>query len=229
MKDIGAIFDWDGVVVDSSRLHVPSWEALAKEEGHRLPGGLRIGSLGVKTEAVISDLLGWTTDPAAVRALTLRKEQLFRNLAAETGIEAQPGVLDFLRGLKHAGIVCAVGSSAPRLNVEAGMEALNAQGLFAAIASGDDVTRGKPAPDIFLKAAEQLGRRPEECAVFEDAPAGVEAARAAGMRVVALLSTHDPHVLHKADLMIQRFDELGVEEFVRWFEAGRHSPQPAPR
>jgi beta-phosphoglucomutase family hydrolase len=227
MSNPAAIFDWDGVVVDSSRLHVLSWEELAKEEGRRLPEGLQIGSLGVKTEAVISDLLAWTTDPGEVRALTLRKEELFRKLAAETGIESQPGVLDFLRELKQAGLACAVGSSAPRLNVEAGMEILGAQGLFAAIVSGDDVTRGKPAPDIFLKAAEQLGRRPDECVVFEDAPAGVDAARAAGMRVAGLLSTHDPHQLQKVDLMIQSFDELGVAEFVRWFEAARRGPKTA--
>ena len=228
MNSIGAIFDWDGVVVDSSRLHVLSWQKLAEEEGKSLPADLPIGSLGVKTEAVISDLLGWTRDPARVREITLHKEELFRRLAGEVGIESTPGVLDFLRALRRAGIACAVGSSAPRLNVEAGMEILDAQGLFAAIVSGDDVTRGKPAPDIFLKAAERLGRTPDECVVFEDAPAGVDAARAAGMRVIGVLTTHDPHQLQKADLLIENFNALSEADFKTWFEAGRRESKLSP-
>ena len=99
------------------------------------------------------------------------------------------------------------------------MKALKADGLFASIVSGDDVIHGKPAPDIFLTAADRMGRKPSECVVFEDAPAGVDAARAAGMRVVALLSTHDPHKLQRADLLIESFNDMTVQNWMTWAEA----------
>ena len=83
------------------------------------------------------------------------------------------------------------------------------------------MTRGKPAPDIFLKAAERIGLPPEEYVVFEDAPAGVEAARSAGMRVVGVLTTHDPHHLRRADLLIEEFNTITVQDFVTWAEAAR--------
>lgn len=226
MSNFGVIFDWDGVVVDSARLHVLSWDDLARDFGRAIPPEISIGALGLKTEAVITDLLKWTDDHVEVARLTLRKEELFRERAKRDGIDSQPGALDFLRGLKERSVPCAVGSSAPLLNVETGMSVLKTDGIFSAIISGDDVTRGKPAPDIFLKAAARLGLPPEECIVFEDAPAGVEAARAAGMRVVGLLTTHDPHILKKADLLIEDFNEITVQDFVTWAEAGRRGRMP---
>jgi HAD superfamily hydrolase (TIGR01509 family) len=228
MSNLGAIFDWDGVVVDSSRLHVLSWQDLAQEQGRTIPPEIPIGALGLKTEAVITDLLAWTQDPAEVTRLTLRKEEFFRQRAIRDGIDSQPGVLEFLRGLKSNSIPCVVGSSAPRLNVEAGMTALRTNGIFSAIVSGDDVIHGKPAPDIFLKAADRIGRAPSDCIVFEDAPAGVEAARAAGMRVVALLSTHDPHKLQRADLLIESFNDITVQDFMTWAGAGRSDQKLSP-
>jgi HAD superfamily hydrolase (TIGR01509 family) len=228
MQPLGAIFDWDGVVVDSAKLHVLSWDDLARDFGRAIPPEIPIGALGLKTEAVITDLLKWTDDHIEVSRLTLRKEELFRERAKRDGIDSQPGVLAFLRGLKDRSIPCAVGSSAPLLNVQTGMSVLNTDGMFSAIVSGDDVTCGKPAPDIFLKAAERIGVPPENCVVFEDAPAGVEAARAAGMRVVGLLTTHDPHILKRADLLIEDFNEITVQDFVTWAEAARRDQKLSP-
>ncbi len=216
MKQPAAIFDWDGVVVDSSRLHVLSWVRLAELEGKHLPETERLGSLGLKSQAVVSDLFGWTQDPCEVERITLRKEQIFREMTREHGIDSQPGVLDFLKGLQKLRVPAAVGSSAPRLNVDACMEALGANGLFAAVVSGDDVVHGKPAPDIFLKAAGHLGRGPAECVVFEDATAGVKAAKNAGMRVVGVLTTHERNDLPDADYYIRDFSEFTAESFVRW-------------
>jgi HAD superfamily hydrolase (TIGR01509 family) len=228
MSNLGVIFDWDGVVVDSARLHVLSWNDLALEQGRTIPPEIPIGALGLKTEAVITDLLKWTNNPAEVSRMTLRKEELFRERAKRDGIASQPGVLDFLRGLKERSVPCAVGSSAPLLNVEAGMSVLKTDGMFSAIVSGDDVTRGKPAPDIFLKAAGRIGLPPEKCVVFEDAPAGVEAARAAGMLVVGLLSTHDTHILKNADLLIEDFNEITVQDFLTWAETARRDQKLSP-
>jgi len=216
MNEFGVIFDWDGVVVDSSRLHVLSWERLAAREGKQLVGVDRIGSLGMKTQAVITDLLGWTQDAGEAFQLTLDKEEIFRCLAHEVGIDSTPGVIDFLHSLKNLGVPAVVGSSAPRLNVEAGMDVLNARDLFKGIVSGDDVERGKPNPDIFLKAAETLECKPENCIVFEDAPAGVQAAKAGGMRVVGVLTAYPADKLAGADRLIRDFRELTAIEFVGW-------------
>lgn len=218
MKDLGVIFDWDGVVVDSAQLHVRSWDLLAQEFGRALPEGLRIGSLGLKTEAVISDLLGWTKDPVEISHLSFRKEVLFRKIVRHEGIRPQPGALPLLKRLRSLQISCAVGSSAPDLNIEVGMDVLDAWPLFAAVVSGDHVLRGKPAPDIFLKAAAEIGCDPKECVVFEDAPAGVEAAHAAGMKVIAVLTTNDPESLKSADRIIASFEEIVDADPASWFD-----------
>jgi len=216
MDRFGVIFDWDGVVVDSSRLHVLSWERLARREGRDVPDTRQLGSLGMKTQEVISDLLGWTHDADEAYRLTLDKEDMFRCLARETGIDSTPGVLDFLRSLKNLSIPLAVGSSAPRLNIEAAMDVLNARDIFDVVVSGDDVQNGKPAPDIFLKAAESIDCRPEDCVVFEDAPAGIAAARAAGMRTVGVLTAYPKDELAEADRLIGDFTSMSAIEFAAW-------------
>ncbi len=208
MKHIGAIFDWDGVVVDSARLHVESWRQLADEEGHPPPAVPGLGGLGLKNEIVIGKLLGWTQDPAEMRRLMHRKEILFRERLARGGIEAIPGVVAFLRQLKAAGIPAAIGSSAPRANVVACIESLGLHGLFAASVTAEDVAHGKPDPEVFLKCAAALGLPPGDCVVFEDAPAGVEAARAGGIKVIGVLSTRTLEQLPGAVRYIHSFAEI---------------------
>jgi HAD superfamily hydrolase (TIGR01509 family) len=208
MKNIGAIFDWDGVVVDSARLHVESWHQLAGEEGYPTPSVPGLGGLGLKNEIVIGKLLGWTQDPAEIQRLMRRKEILFRERIARSGIDAIPGVVDFLRQLKAAGIPAAVGSSAPRANVVACIESLGLHDLFAASVTAEDVAHGKPDPEVFLKCAAGLGLSPGDCVVFEDAPAGVEAARAGGIKVIGVLSTRTQEQLPGVVRYIRSFAEI---------------------
>lgn len=212
------IFDWDGVVVDSTPLHALSWQRMAEQRGTPLPEGLRIGSLGVKTEYVVRDLLGWAHDPREVARLTLEKEGLFRRLARELGLQPQPGLRRLLEGLAARNIPCAIGSSAPRQNIEGCLDAFSFRPFFQAIVTGDEVLHGKPAPDIFLEAARRIEREPNECVVFEDSPAGISAAQAAGMRVIALLTTNPAGALSKADRQIRAFDDLGESDPLGWFE-----------
>ncbi|MCD6337792.1 MAG: HAD hydrolase-like protein, partial [Verrucomicrobia bacterium] len=115
----GAVFDWDGVIVDSSRLHEEAWEALAAEERRPLPPGFFLRSFGMKNEQVIEQLLGWTADPKELERLSLRKEELFRALVRERGARLLPGARQLLEALAAAGIPRAVGSSTPRKNIEA--------------------------------------------------------------------------------------------------------------
>ena len=208
MKNIGAIFDWDGVVVDSTRLHVESWKQLAIEEGYPVPNVPGLGGLGMKNEKVIAELLQWTQDASQIKRLMYRKEMLFRERIARGGIDAIPGVVHYLHELKEAGIPAAVGSSAPRANVVACVEKLGLHGLFAASVTAEDVSHGKPHPEVFLKCAAALGLPPSDCVVFEDAPAGVAAACAGGIRVIGVLSNRTLEQLPGAARYIHSFAEI---------------------
>lgn len=186
----GAIFDWDGVVVDSSSAHRESWERLAKERGLSLPENHFARSFGRKNAVIIPEIYQWATDPDEISELGLRKEALYREIITETGLDPLPGAVELFRDLKAAGIPMAVGTSTPRRNVEAVMELIGAEDMFTAIISAEDVAMGKPDPEVFLKGAAALARAPGACVVFEDATYGVEAALAGGMKVVALTTTY---------------------------------------
>jgi len=213
----GAIFDWDGVVIDSSRHHEESWERLAKEVEKALPAGHFKRGFGIENEFIIPELLDWTRDPEEISRLSLRKEALYRDVVRQRGLLALPGVKVWLQRLADAGIPCVVGSSTHRLNIETSLEIIGLREYFTDIVSSEDVKHGKPAPDVFLKAARKIGREPSRCVVFEDAHVGIEAARKAGMRVVGVATTHPAADLGKADLAVHRLDELTVEQIDGWF------------
>lgn len=202
------LFDLDGVVVDSNGLHVESWKEVARRHGFTCPDPEHIGKCGLRTRAVIRDLLRWPVSDEEADGIGFEKEELYREWIRRDGIRPIPGVLEFLSEARRLGIRCAVGSSAPRENVDLCLQALRLEGVFSATVSGADVRRGKPAPDIFLMAAERIGISPRNCLVFEDAPAGIAAAHAAGMRVVALLTSHRREELADADVLASDFAEL---------------------
>lgn len=215
----GAIFDWDGVIIDSSRHHEKSWELLSQEEGLPLPpDSFKLG-FGRKNQIIIPEIYKWSTDPAEIERLGNRKEEIYRELMARDDLQPLPGVREWLEKLAAAGVPRAVGSSTPRANLDAAMARTGLAPLFDAVVSAEDVTHGKPNPEVFLKAAGRIGRRPEECVVFEDAFAGIEAARAGGMKVIAVATTHAPEELRAADLVIRTMDELSVKQVERWFGA----------
>ncbi len=205
------LFDLDGVVVDSNGLHVDSWKEVARRHGFDCPDPDHIGKCGLRTGAVIRDLLRWPVSEEDARRIGFEKEEIYREWIRADGIQAIPGVVDFLKEAQSLGIPCAVGSSAPRQNVEICLSALDLHGAFLTSISGDEVQRGKPAPDIFLKAAEQLCIVPAHCVVFEDAPAGVQAAHAAGMRALAVLTSHTPDELAAADALMKNFRGLSPQ------------------
>lgn len=206
----GALFDWDGVIVDSSAAHELSWDLLAGEEKLTLPPGHFKRGFGRKNAVIIPEILGWTTDPGEIARLGDRKEELYREIIRERGIEPLPGVYELLRGLKEAGIPCCVGTSSSRENIETIMDIAHLREYFADITSAEDVTVGKPDPEVFLKAAKKIDRRPEDCVVFEDAIYGLEAGRAGGMKVVGVATTHPLEDLGLADLAVHRLTEVDV-------------------
>ncbi len=213
MHELGVIFDWDGVIVDSSRAHETAWELLAAETSRPLPEGHFKASFGQKNEAIIPTILGWDVSPAEVTRLSRRKEELYRQVLRERGIASLPGAREFLATLRAAAIPCAVGSSTERLNIDTILGVIGLAGFFQEIVSADDVTRGKPDPQVFLLGAQRLGVPPGHCVVFEDAFVGLEAARAGGMKAVAVATTHPAEALRShAARVVRRLDEVTVAD-----------------
>jgi len=217
VKRWAAIFDWDGVIIDSSNQHERGWQMLAAEEGRALAPGFFRRSFGMKNDKVISELLAWTHNPAVIQRLSLRKEEYYRQIMASEGIELLPGVKEWLTQLQQAGIPCAVGSSTPRLNIECVIGKLGIVDYFRVLVTAEDVTRGKPDPQVFLTAAQRLGFAPVECVVFEDAHVGIEAAKAAGMKVIALATTHPAATLRDADVVVNNLTELNLHRVEKMF------------
>ena len=212
-QSLGAIFDWDGVIVDSSRAHEEAWELLGRETGRPLPEGHFKRSFGRKNDEIIPQILGWPVSAPEIVRLGRRKEELYRHVLREQGIAPLPGVREFLVSLQSAGIPCAVGSSTERLNIDTIMAGIGLGEYFTAIVSADDTTRGKPDPQVFLLAAQRIDVLPANCAVFEDAFAGLEAARAGGMKAVGVATTHSSEKLRgHADRVVARLDEVSVAE-----------------
>jgi beta-phosphoglucomutase family hydrolase len=212
-----AIFDWDGVIVDSSHPHEAAWERLGKELDRPLPAGFFLRSFGMKNENVIPELLGWSTDSAEIHRLSLRKEEIFRQIVRNERMESLPGVLSFLAELHRARIPCAVASSTPLANIQCVIETLGVRDFFQALVCAEDVTLGKPDPEVFLLAASKLAAPPNRCVVFEDAHVGIEAAHRAGMRVVGVATTHPADTLRGADRVVHRLSELKFGEIGMWF------------
>lgn len=220
MKSVwAAVFDWDGVILDSSRHHEESWERLARETGKFLPPGHFRKGFGRRNIEIMRDLLGWSQDLREIDRLSRRKEELYREVVAEWGIDPLPGVRLWLERLAEAGIACGIGSSTEQKNVQVGLKKLGLENFFRVAVTAEHVERGKPAPDVFLEVAKNLGVEPGRCVVFEDAPAGVEAGRAAGMKVVGVTTTHPGGHLEGVVREVARLDELTVPEVSRWFSA----------
>lgn len=205
----GVLFDWDGVIIDSSSQHERSWELLASEEGLDLPEGHFKAGFGKKNEVIIP-ALGWGDDPALVRRLSDRKEELYRGLVASEGVNVLPGARELLASLRQAGIPRAVGSSTPRGNLDALFAVTGLDAFFDAVVCGSDVSHGKPDPEVFLKGAGLLGLPPGRCVVVEDAFAGIEAAKRGGMKVVGVATTNPLESLRDCDLAVASLSEVSM-------------------
>ena len=208
MERWGVIFDWDGVLVDSSRLHEESWLRLGQELGREMPEGFFPKSFGMKNDRVMQELLGWKDDPATLQRLADRKEELFRELVREKGVRVLPGGFELVQALQEEGVPVAVGSSTPRENIDCVLESLGRPVSFSALVTAEDVRHGKPDPEVFLKAAERLGLPPNRCVVVEDAHVGIEAAHRAGMPVLAVATTHPAETLQDADRVVPSLERV---------------------
>jgi len=206
---LAAIFDMDGVLVDTYHAHYRSWLKMAELEGLHFTEAQFASTFGRTSREIIAHFWGKDRlDDAQIAELDRQKEADFRRII-ETDFPAMPGIRELLPALHEAGFKLAVGSSGPPENVRLVLDKLGANELFEAIVTGDDVRRGKPDPQVFLIAAERLGIVPARCAVIEDAPAGVAAANAAGMTSIGLVSTgRTPDDLAAAHAVVRSLTEI---------------------
>lgn len=219
--EIAVIFDMDGVLVDTFESHFESWNVVAREEGTEMSRQQFAATFGRTSREIIAML--WpekSEDEAAIRDFDDRKEAAFREII-EREFPEMPGARELLDSLASVGIRMAVGSSGPPANVALVVRQLGAGQVFEAFVTGEDVTRGKPDPQVFLLAAERLAVPPARCVVVEDAQPGVAAARAAGMRSVGLASTgRTREELAEADLVVDELNALTPQVFLRLVETG---------
>lgn len=213
VDSMGVIFDLDGVLVDTGWAHRQSWYDLADREGFSLTDEFFISTFGMQNYQIIPMLLGRELPGEDIDRLSEWKEQRYRELIADKLILSGE-VKTLLDELKSKDFLLAIGSSAPRANLELILELLHLHDYFDAYVTGEDVSEGKPAPETFLKAAEKLSLRPSQCVVVEDAVQGVEAGRAAGMSVVAVTSTRKRADLKIADIIVDSLAELRADDFV---------------
>jgi beta-phosphoglucomutase len=193
----GVIFDMDGVLVLSEQAHWESWRAAAKTRGVHVQYDAFVSCFGRINSDCIAIMFGHGVSAQESSQIAEEKEEAFREILRQK-VPLAPGTAQLLRGLRQRGIMLAVGSSGPRENVELVLGTGQIGEYFDAVVHGGEVARGKPAPDVFLLAAERLGVPPQACAVIEDAPAGIRAAAAAAMTPIAVATTHKPAELKEA-------------------------------
>jgi beta-phosphoglucomutase len=206
------LWDLDGTLVDSEEFHWLSWRDTMRPEGIELTYDQFLASFGQRNDRILPVWLGGDVDVARMTRIGEDKEAEFRRLAETHGLTPLPGAREWLEALKTAGWRQAIASSAPGANVEMMLRVAGLEGLLDAVASAEDVTIGKPDPQIFLKAAERLAVPPSRCIVVEDAAAGVEGARRAGMPSIGVTRNGrllaDVFVTSLADLPPDAFDRL---------------------
>jgi beta-phosphoglucomutase len=207
----GAVFDMDGVIVDNRKYHVLAWKAFAREHG--VPFDIRHFKdhlFGRVNREIFMGLYGHALPEAEVIAWAEEKEALYRSIY-KGHVEPARGLVASLAALAAGGVPSAGATPAPRENLDFALDEAGLRPYFRALVDVGQVRRGKPAPDLYLKAAELLGVRAARCVAFEDSYPGLESALAAGMKVVGLTTTHTRRELGRAHLVVRDFEGLAVD------------------
>jgi len=211
MSEVRAVlWDMDGTLIDSEHLHWIAWRDTMQKEGISITREQFLATFGQRNDSILPQWLGSAATPERMDRIADAKEQQYRDLIRQHGMKPLPGVAAWLQRLHQEGWLQAIASAAPRANIDAILDALSAADLFQAIVSADDVHHGKPDPEVFLVAASKLGAEPAKSIVVEDAVAGVEAARRAGMHSIGI--SRDGKHLH-ADIVVQSLEQLPPDAF----------------
>lgn len=214
-----ALFDWDGVLVDSKALHQAAWDQVGREFGYpHGPDDFR-RHFGSQNRRAIKEILRWTSDGPQIERISVRKENIYRERLRARPEIWMAGSVPFVELLSAQGIPCAVVSSSPLENIDAVLGEGTLRSKFTAIVTAEDTRLSKPHPEGYLLGAARLGLPAARCVVFEDAPAGIEAGLAGGMRVVALTTTHAASELEQAHRVADALSPELLTLIETWFSA----------
>lgn len=208
----GVLWDLDGTLVGTAEHHFAAWVEIFGPRGVSLSPEAFLGTFGRRSMDVLRDLVGEHLTDDDVLQIGAAKESSFRRQILNGDLAPLAGVADWLSRLHAAGWRQAIASSAPHANIEAVLDRLGLHDAFEVIVGEEDVQRGKPDPQVFLTAAAKLGVSPARAIVVEDAPAGVAAARAAGMRSIGVAGSHPPEYLD-ADVVVNSLADLSPDAF----------------
>jgi beta-phosphoglucomutase family hydrolase len=213
------IFDMDGTMIDNTPYHFKSWQMLFKKygKGELTKQTYYTEISGVPVMETVKRIFGHDKDEAELKALLNEKEEFYRSSYAPF-VAPVNGLENFLTELKDAGVPMAMATSATVQDINFILDRIPVRDDFNVIINSTMVSKPKPDPQIFLKAAEKLGSDPAKCVVFEDSLAGIRSANSAGMKVVAITTGHTADELRPVDLVINDYSELTVGKLAALFE-----------
>ncbi len=204
------LWDLDGTLIDSMPYHWEAWNEILTPLGYHFSIDSFKPTIGLRNEEIIRQHLKLDQIPAEIEQIMQAKEERYRAIVCERGLPLLDGVQQWLTWLKDQQWQQAIVTSAPRDNVSAIQQATDLEMFMGTIICAEDVERGKPYPDPFLLAAERLSVQPDRCIVIEDAPAGLEGARRAGMKTIGVLTTHKTL---EADVVVKSLSDLTPDAF----------------
>ncbi len=213
-SDYCVIFDMDGVLADTGPIHFESWVKMANEIGVEFTREFFEDTFGQQSVIITRKLLRDEVDDKEVVKRANLKEFYYREMVKDK-LKSLPGAIGLIKTLKDERFKLAVGSSGPPENVELLLNTLKIKKYFDVIITAAEVSRSKPEPDVFLIAAENINVKPENCIVIEDAPVGIEAAKRAGMKSIAITTTHDEKELLIADLIVKDLSFVSIKDIIK--------------
>lgn len=207
----GVVFDMDGVIVDNKKFHFEAWRRFTVSHGLNFDEQVfKYNFFGRSNEEILQGLFGRPLSKDAIICLAQEKESLYRQLYSGQ-VRPARGLKSFLEKLQSADIPLAVATAAPRENLEFVLIETGLKHYFKVCVDESLVSQGKPAPDIYLRTANLLQLPPARCLAFEDSLPGITSARRAGLRVIALTTSHQRLELNIADLVIDHFEQIEPE------------------
>jgi beta-phosphoglucomutase family hydrolase len=214
------LWDLDGVIADTADYHYRAWVDIFGKRGVSFSKEDFMRLFGQRHDTIIRFALGENISPEDFEAITREKQANYRRRVADN-IRPLPGAIELIKSLQDHGIKSAIASSAPIENIEIIIRGLGIEDYFQTIAWGTEVAEGKPNPQIFLLAAKKLGVQAGNCAVIEDAIAGVAAAKRAGMKCAAVTNSHPRNSLKKADLIVDTLEAVTIADLAGLFRTDK--------
>jgi beta-phosphoglucomutase family hydrolase len=204
------IFDLDGTLVDNNVYHIEAWKAFYDKIGK--PFSLEEYTKNINgriNRDIFNYVFNSTLNPELIEEYSHEKEAMYRDLY-KPHIKPIDGLVDFLEELEKAKVPKAIATSGLIPNINFMFEHVPIENYFFSVIDASQITHGKPHPEIFLKAAISVNAVPSNCVAFEDSVAGIRSAKAAGMKVIALTTTHTAEDLKEADLIIKDYTEISL-------------------